>query len=128
MITKINYHPTKLKYLIAFGTFWLCLGVAFIFYSTTNWQSYSHIILSAIVFLIYIYSKRSGYLSIKEGFIYKNGLIKKNIKISNIKKIQKYKGKYILSTEASNFEINTYLLDAPGLEMLNQFLKDSANL
>lgn len=124
---KINYHPTKLKLYLVFAIIWLSLGVAMLKAEPINWTGYGLLVIAGSSFFIYNYSKRYGYLEIKAGFIYKRGFVKKKIKISDINKVQKYKGKYILSTEASNFEINTYLIGASGLEKLNQFLKDSGN-
>lgn len=122
---KIDYHPTKLKISLVFGIIWLVLSMILLKAETIIWTTYAQLVLACFSLFMYNFCKRTGYLDVKEGFIYIKGLIKKKIKISDIKRIHKYNGKYILSTEASNFEINTYLMDASGLEMLNQFLKDS---
>jgi len=88
-----------------------------------NWTDYAILIISFLYLGTYFYEKRNQYLTIKNGIISVNKPFGKKIRLTEIKRIKKFAGDYILKTEKMELTINTKMIDEKSLVELNRELE-----
>jgi hypothetical protein len=84
---------------------------------------------SLIGFGSYFYKRQKGYITIKNGCIYKHHLFAKKLKLEDLEYFEKFPGPsiYLLQTSDSNFYIHTDKIEKESLKELEGFL-DKLNL
>jgi hypothetical protein len=73
--------------------------------------------------LINIYQKQNQYITIENGSIRKNTFFQKEVRLSEIKTIEKYAESYILKTDTQKLRIDTSIIAADSLITLNAALE-----
>ena len=107
---KIHYKKKRLKHALIFGSIWLVLGTLAIINDSENYFSYGYIVIGILYFGTYFFENKKQYLTIKNYTISRNSLRPKKIKLSDVIKIRKFAGDYILVTEKTEFRINTQII------------------
>lgn len=120
---KIHYKKKRLKNAIIFGGTWLILGILAIIFNPDNIFSYGYIIMGFLYFGTYIFENRIQYLTIENGTISRNSLISKKINLTDIIRIKKFAGDYILKTDNTEFRINTQIIEKESLIALDTELQ-----
>ena len=87
------------------------------------WTDYAFLIISFLYLGTYFYEKRNQYLTIENGLISVNQPFGKKIRLTEIKRIKKFAGDYILKTDKTELTINTQMIDPNSLADLNTELE-----
>jgi hypothetical protein len=72
---------------------------------------------------LYFYQRNYKYLTIENGIINLNGPFGKKINLTEIKRIKKFAGDYIIKTDKKELTINTQIIDPSSLAKLNAELE-----
>ena len=88
-----------------------------------NWTDYGWLVLSIAYLSIYFYQRQNKYLTIENGIIKINSPFGKKLNLTEIKRIKKFAGDYILKTDKSELTINTQIIDPKSLTELNTELE-----
>lgn len=72
--------------------------------------------MSLIYLGIFLYRKKYYYLTIIKDNIRVNGLLGKELKLTEIKCIKKFAGDYIIKTDQKEIIINTQIIDSSSLK------------
>ena len=121
---KIQYKKRRLNHSLIFGTFWLIISLLGIFTKENPyWTDYAFLIISFLYLGTYFYEKRNQYLTIENGLISVNQPFGKKIRLTEIKRIKKFAGDYILKTDKTELTINTQMIDPNSLADLNTELE-----
>ncbi|NQY31379.1 MAG: hypothetical protein HRT69_18175 [Flavobacteriaceae bacterium] len=125
---KLQFKKKILNVNLIFGIIWLIFGLLGVF-TTDNphWTSYGYLVISILYLTTYFYQKKNQYLTIENGLISQNYPFGKKINLTEIKRIKKFAGDYILKTDKTELTINTQLIDEKSLTQLNTEL-DKLNL
>ncbi len=119
---KIAYKKKHLTTTLIFGLFWL-VGFLFgvIIKEGPNWTDYGWIFISLLNLGLYFYQTNYKYLTIENGIINLNGPFPfgKKINMTEIKRIKKFAGDYILKADKKELTINTQIIDPKSLIELN---------
>lgn len=81
------------------------------------------LVISLGYFGLYLYLRKSPYLTIENDLIYKNSLFSSKIALSEIKSIDKKINRIIIVTDNSILSIDTQLIDKESLAELKAILK-----
>jgi hypothetical protein len=122
---KAQYRKSnrQLKVNLILGILWFIVGFLYIYFSESKkFFDYVFLIMSLLYFALYIYELKTPYFTTEDGMIYKNSLFPKKIKLTDIKRIEKITGIYILKTENAKLTINTLLMDEDSVVSLNVIL------
>ncbi|EDP72282.1 hypothetical protein FBALC1_14312 [Flavobacteriales bacterium ALC-1] len=121
---KIQYKKRHLNINLFFGIVWLIFGLLGIFTKEElYWTDYGWLIISMLYFTIYFYQKQNKYLSIENGMLKLNSPFGKKIKLTEIKRIKKFAGDYIIKTDKTELTISTQIIDPNSLVELNTELE-----
>ena len=121
---RIGYKKRNLNINLILGLAWIVFGFLTLNYNGENrWTDYGYLIFGIIYFIIYLYQKQYKYLAIENGILKINGSFGKKINLSEIKKIKKFAGDYILKTDNKVLTINTQIIDPESLTELNAELE-----
>jgi hypothetical protein len=84
---------------------------------------------SVIGFVSYFYKRQNGYITIQNGYIYKNHLFARKLKLEDLEYFEKFPGPgiYLLQTPDINFHIHTDKIEKQSLTELEGFL-DKLNI
>jgi hypothetical protein len=116
---KIGYKKRNLNVNLISGLIWLVWFFVGVFgKEEPNWTDYGWIFISLMYLGLYFYQKNYKYLTIENGIINVNGL-----NLTEIKRIKKFAGDYILKTDKSELTINTQIIDPNSLAELNTELE-----
>ena len=100
---KIHYKKRQLNFNLIFGIIWFVyFFVQFYFDDKLHWIDYGWILISLTYFGIYFYQKKYKYVSIENGIITVNGPFGKKLNLTEIKRIKKFAGDYIIKTDKKN--------------------------
>lgn len=88
-----------------------------------RWTDYGYIIFAILYLILYVYQKQNKYLTIENGILKINGSFGKKINLTEIKRIKKFAGDYILKTDKKELTINTQIIDPNSLVELNTELE-----
>lgn len=109
---------------LIFGLFWLIWFFIGVFgKEEPNWTDYGWIVISLMYLGMYFYQKNYNYLTIENGIINVNGPFGKKLNLTEIKRIKKFAGDYILKTDNKELTINTQIIDPNLLAELNAVLE-----
>ncbi len=121
---KIAYKKRQLNVNLILGLVWLVWFFIGIFTKEEpNWTDYGWIVISIMYLGLYFYQKNYKYLSIENGILTINGPFGKKLNLTEIKRIKKFAGDYILKTEKKELTINTQIIDPKSLTELNAELE-----
>ena len=121
---KIGYKKRHLNVNLIFGLIWLVWFFVGVFgKEEPNWTDYGWLVISIAYLSIYFYQKKYKYVSIENGILSVNGPIGKKLNLTEIKRIKKFAGDYILKTDKSELTINTQIIDPKSLPELNTELE-----
>ena len=121
---KIGYKKKHLNVNLIIGLFWLIWFFVRVFEKNEpNWTDYGWIVISLMYLGLYFYQKNYKYLIIENGIINVNGPFGKKLNLTEIKRIKKFAGDYILKTDKKELTINTQIIDPNSLAELNAELE-----
>jgi len=121
---KIGYKKKHLNVNLIIGLFWLIWFFVRVFEKNEpNWTDYGWIVISLMYLGLYFYQKNYKYLTIENGIINVNGPFGKKLNMTEIKRIKKFAGDYILKTDKKELTINTQIIDPNSLAELNAELE-----
>lgn len=121
---KIQYKKRQLNFNLIFGIIWLTYFlIQLIFDKEIHWIDYGWILISLAYFGIYFYQKKYKYVSIENGILTVNGPLGKKLNLTEIKRIKKFAGDYILKSDKKDLTINTQIIDPNSLAELNAELE-----
>lgn len=117
---EIKYKKKPLNVNLISGLFWLIWFFVGVFRKEkTNWTDYGWIIISLMYLGMYFYQRNYKYLTIENGIINVNVPFGKKLILTEIKRIKKFAGDYILKTDKKELTINTQIIDPNSLAELN---------
>ena len=120
---KIGYKKRHLNINLILGIIWLVWFFVFDFNKEEmNWTDYGWLVISIAYLSIDFYQKKYKYVSIENGILTVNGPIGKKLNLTEIKRIKKFAGDYILKTDKKELTINTQIIDPNSLAELNAVL------
>ena len=121
---KIKHKKRQLNFNLIFGIIWLTFFLLQLrFDDELNWSDYGWVFISLAYFGIYFYQKKYKYVTINNGFLTVNGPFGKTINLTDIKRIKKFAGDYILKTDNEELTINTQVIDPNSLSELDKELE-----
>ena len=121
---KIEYKKKHLNVNLIFGLFWLIWFFIVVFgKEEPNWTDYGWIFISLMYLGLYFYQKNYKYLTIENGIINVNGPLGKKLNLTEIKRIKKFAGDYIIKTDKKELTINTQIIEPNSLAELNAELE-----
>lgn len=121
---KIRYKKQQLNFNLIFGIIWLTYFlIQLIFDKEIHWIDYGWILISLAYFGIYFYQKKYKYVSIENGILTVNGPFGKKLNLTEIKRIKKFAGDYIIKTDKKGLTINTQIIEPISLAELNTELE-----
>ncbi|APY09882.1 hypothetical protein BWZ22_00875 [Seonamhaeicola sp. S2-3] len=121
---KIGYKKKHLNVNLILGLVWLIWFFVGVFEKKEpNWTDYGWIVISIMYLGLYFYQKNYKYLTIENGIINVNGPFGKKLNLTEIKRIKKFAGDYILKTDKNELTINTQIIDPNSLAELNKELE-----
>lgn len=121
---KIQYKKRQLNFNLIFGIIWLAyFFVKLIFDEELHWIDYGWVLISLTYFGSYFYQKKYRYVSIENGILTINGPFGKKMNLTEIKRIKKFAGDYIIETDKKELTINTQLIEPNSLAELNAELE-----
>jgi len=121
---EIKYKKRHLNVNLISGFFWLIWFLIGVFgKEEPNWTDYGWIFISLMYLGLYFYQKNYKYLTIENGIINVNGPFGKKLNLTEIKRIKKFAGDYIIKTDKKELTINTQLIEPNSLAELNAELE-----
>lgn len=121
---KIKHKRRQLKINLITGIFWLFYFIILLNINEKNhWIDYGWILISLMYFINYFYQKKYNYVVIKNGVINVNGPLGKKLNLTEIKRIKKFAGDYILKTDKKELTINTQFIEPNSMVELNAELE-----
>ena len=121
---RIGYKKRHMNINLIFGLVWLVwFFIGILTKDEPNWTDYGWIVISAMYLVGYFYQRQNKYLTIENGIIKINSPFGKKINLTEIKRIKKFAGDYILKTDNKELTINTQIIDPNSLAELNTELE-----
>jgi hypothetical protein len=121
---RIGYKKRTLNINLILGIVWLIFGLLSLNYNGENrWSDYGYLLFGILYLILYFYQKQYKYLTIEDGILKINGSFGKKINLTEIKRIKKFAGDYILKTDKKELIINTQIIDPKSLTELNTELE-----
>ena len=121
---KIKYKKEPLIVYLTAGFFWFMFFYVILFEKEElRSLDYGWIVMSLIYLGIFFYRKKYSYVTIKNDSIRVNGPLGKELKLTDIKRIKKFVGDYILKTDQKEIIINTQIIDSSSLKELDTELE-----
>ena len=116
---KIFYTKKHLNRKLIFAVIWLILTLVRVYVkSEPIWLNYSFLSISGLYFFSYFYSRKNQYLTIENGILKVNNLLKREVNLSEVKEVKKHADSYILKTDNSKLIINTDIIEPKSKEVL----------
>ena len=121
---KIKYKKEPLIVYLTAGFFWFMFFYVILFEKEElRSLDYGWIVMSIIYLGIFFYRKKYYYLTIINDNIRVNGPLGKELKLTEIKRIKKFAGDYIIKTDQKEIIINTQIIDSSSLKELDAELE-----
>ena len=121
---RIGYKKRNLNNNLILGIVWLIFALLSFKYNEENrWTDYGYFVFGILYLVLYFYQKHYKYLTIENGILKLNGSFGKKINLTDIKRIRKFAGDYILKTDEKELTINTQIIDPKSLAELNAELE-----
>ncbi|MBV7441713.1 hypothetical protein KRX57_09795 [Weeksellaceae bacterium TAE3-ERU29] len=120
---KIFYTQKHLNRKLIFAVIWLILTLVRVYLkSEPFWLNYSFFSISILYLFSYFYSKKNQYLTIENEVLTVNNLLKRQIDLSEVKKVKKHADSYILTTDNTKLIINMDIIASESQENLKAIL------
>jgi hypothetical protein len=121
---KIHYTKKRLRAHLIQGLVWLVFSLTLMVIDTSflNGMKIGYLMIAAMFLGSYFYERHYGYLTLQGDTIQKNTLIGKPIRLSEVRRIKKFAGDYILETETAKMTINTQIITPDSLKRLDEAL------
>ncbi len=120
---KIQYTKKRLRANLIVGLIWSTLAIVkWIFDDYMHWTDFFFTGMALLYLGQYLFDRKNQYLTINQDQIKVNFLFGKQIYLSDINRIKKFAGDYIIKTDKRELTINTQLIDPDSLNELNEFL------
>ena len=117
---KIKYKKEPLIVYLTAGFFWFMFFNVILFEKEElSSLDYGWIVMYLIYLGIFFYRKKYYYLTIINDNIRVNGPLGKELKLTEIKRIKKFAGDYIIKTDRKEMTINTQIIDPNSLKELD---------
>ena len=120
---KIGHKKRQIKVNLIFGIIWSTYFIIGLLIDEVHWIDYGWIVIALAYFINYFYQKKYNYVTIENGFINVNGPFGKKLNLTEIKRIKKFAGDYILKTDTKELTINTQFIEPNSLAELTTELK-----
>ncbi len=121
---RIGYKKRNLNINLILGIAWLIFGLLSLNYNGENrWTDYGYLVFGILYLIIYFNQKQYKYLTIENEILKINGSFGKKINLTEVKRIKKIAGDYILKTDKKELTINTQIIDPKSLAELNAELE-----
>jgi len=121
---RIGYKKRHMYINLIFGLVWLVwFFIGILTKDEPNWTDYGWIVISAMYLIGYFYQRQNKYLTIENGIIKINSPFGKKLNLTEVKRIKKFAGDYILKTGKKELTINTQIIDSNSLAELNTELE-----
>ena len=121
---RIDYKKRHLNINLILGIVWLTFGLLNLNYDRENrWTDYGYLVFGILYLILYFYQKQYKYLAIENGTLKINGSFGKKVYLTDIKRIKKFAGDYIIKTDKKELTINTQIIDPKSLTELNAELE-----
>lgn len=131
-MTKIRYSKERLNHNLRMGLVFLVIGVILILLAliTEDWNNSSFKSIGVgqlgagiLLLVIYYFENKWQYLTLKNGELTKNTILRKKIKLSEINSIREFAGDLKLITDKKEFVISTPIIEPNSLTELKKELK-----
>lgn len=131
-MTKIRYSKERLNHNLRMGLVFLVIGVILILLAliTEDWNNSSFKSIGVgqlgagiLLLVIYYFENKWQYLTLKNGELTKNTILRKKIKLSEINSIREFAGDLKLITDKKEFVISTPIIEPNSLTELMKKLK-----
>ncbi|WP_299778604.1 hypothetical protein [uncultured Formosa sp.] len=122
---KIRYKKKKLNMNLIAGVVWSVIAIikiSFTDQSKLSFLTYGWIILAILYLSLYFVQRFTSYMTIENNVISKPIPLPKQIAISDITEIKKFKSGYKLISETKTLAINTEMINEDDLATLHTFL------
>lgn len=119
----ISYKKKSINFNLFYALFHMVLAFIMMYLEGHLWISYFWMAFSVLCIINYYFQKTYQYLSIENGIIKINEPFGKKLKLSEIQKIKKIAGDYILKTDHKELTINTQFIEPKSLILLNSELE-----
>ena len=120
---KIRYKKGRTRFYMILIIIWsILLTLNIIYTDSIDWSFWIWIILPIGYISNYTFEYINQYLTIEDGFIYRNSIFPKKLELNKLKTFKKFAGDYILETDQYKLRIDTTLIDQKSLNELNQTL------
>ena len=121
---KIPHNKKHLNINLIAGLFWLSYFIIGLFIEEgIHWFDYGWLLISLTNFANYFYKKKYKYVTIENGEIKVNGPLGKKLNLTDIKRIKKFAGDYIIKTDKKELTINTQVIEPNLLAELNRVVE-----
>ena len=121
---KLQYKKRQLNFNLIFGAIWFVYFFIKLFLEEKlHWINYGWILISLTYFGSYLYQKKFKYVSIENGVLKINGPLGKKLNLTQIKRIKRFAGDYIIKTDKKELTINTKVIEPESLAELNAELE-----
>lgn len=121
---KIRYTRKKLLSSLIMSLLWLAFGLYFLIENNfKGLTSYLFMAVAVFYLAIFIFESTHQYMTLENGMLTRNLLIKDSIRLDEIKSISKMGQYYILKTDKRKININTRIIEPRSLEALNEELE-----
>lgn len=121
---KIAFKKRHLNINLFYGLLFILTGLITLKSNQNRWYDIFSILLPILFVTKYFLLKHNKYLTIDKGIIKINSLFGGQVKMSKIKQIEKYAGKYIIQTDNKKLSIDTHIIEEKSLVKLNAELEN----
>ncbi|MFA7447742.1 MAG: hypothetical protein WCY77_04835 [Weeksellaceae bacterium] len=120
---RIPYKKRHVNTNLFFGILWLSYFlIKILLFDSFHWIDYGCVFLSFAYLTIYFYEIRYKYVTIQDGVLSVNELIRKKVNLNEINQIKRFAGDYIIQSDKNEVTINTQIIDTNSLPDLIQVL------
>lgn len=119
----ICYKKRTSKQFLILGLISIIFLVIMVILGENFWTISLWLLYSLVYLLLYFFRKNYPYLTLENDIIKKNEPFGEKIKISEIQKIKKIAGDYILKTGRKEMTIDTQIIEPKSLTLLNSELE-----
>ncbi|MBN2614849.1 MAG: hypothetical protein JXR71_04085 [Bacteroidales bacterium] len=121
---KLRYTRRKLLSSLIMGLLWLAFGLYFLIENNfKGLTSYLFVAVAIFYFGIFLFESTHQYMTLENGILTRNLLIKDSIRLDEIQSISKTGFYYILKTEQRKMNINTRIIEPASLEAFEKELE-----
>lgn len=121
---KIPFKQRSTNLYLLMGILWMVVFVSNIWTKEKwRWLDVGFMMISLAYFGCYLYQKRYHYVSIDNGMVVVSGPLGKKMHVTEIQRIKKFAGEYILKSDQRELRINTQLIPSEAVTDLETELE-----